>query len=66
MIFDAAALKLELFEHLPEYHGALAGLHTAIDTFTELRAAPWLARAESALQAAEVMPSVEPTVASRE
>ncbi|HEY2004957.1 MAG TPA: AAA family ATPase, partial [Solirubrobacteraceae bacterium] len=66
MIFDAAALKLELFEHLPEYHGALAGLHTAIDTFTELRATPWLTRARTALQAADIMPSVESTVASRE
>jgi hypothetical protein len=66
MVFDAAALKLELFEHVPEYRGALAGLHTAIDTFTGLRATPWLARARGALQAAAVVPSAEPTVGSRE
>jgi class 3 adenylate cyclase/predicted ATPase len=56
MVFDAAALKLELFEHVPEYAGAPAGLHTAIDTFKELRATPWLERAHAALQAAERAP----------
>lgn len=66
MVFDAAALKLELFEHVPDYPGALAGLHTAIDTFTDLRATPWLARAGAALQAAAVVPGAQPTVGSRE
>jgi hypothetical protein len=51
MAFEEAALRLELFEHAPEHDGALAGLHTAIATFTHLRATPWLERARTALQA---------------
>jgi hypothetical protein len=65
MVFDAAALRLELFEHVPEYGGALAGLHVAIDTFTGLQATPWLERARSALQAAEVAPGVGSPAGSR-
>jgi predicted ATPase len=45
MIFDAAALKLELFEHLRDHEGAVEGLEAATATFTSLRAAPWLTRA---------------------
>jgi len=51
MVFDAAALSLERFEHLPDGSGALAGLQRAIETFTGLRAAPWLERARLAAQA---------------
>jgi class 3 adenylate cyclase/tetratricopeptide (TPR) repeat protein len=46
MVFDTAVLRLELFEHVPAYDGALAGLHAALDTFTGLRAAPWVERAQ--------------------
>jgi hypothetical protein len=46
--FDAAALSLERFEQLPEHPGALSGLHRAINTFTGVRAAPWLERARRA------------------
>jgi class 3 adenylate cyclase/tetratricopeptide (TPR) repeat protein len=62
MVFDAAMLRLELFEHLPEHHGALAGLHRAVDTFTGLRAAPWLERARVAAQAVAVAPGASSPV----
>jgi class 3 adenylate cyclase/predicted ATPase len=55
MVFDAATLRLELFEYVGERGGALAGLHSAIDTFSELRAAPWLERARGALEAAQAL-----------
>jgi hypothetical protein len=50
MVFDEAALRLELFEHVPDHRGASAGLDGAIETFTRLRAAPWLERARIALR----------------
>ena len=50
MVFDEAALRLELFEHVPDHRGAPASLHGAIETFTRLRAAPWLERARIALR----------------
>jgi class 3 adenylate cyclase/tetratricopeptide (TPR) repeat protein len=50
MVFDEAALRLELYEHVPDYRGAPAGLDGAIETFTRLRAAPWLERARIALR----------------
>jgi class 3 adenylate cyclase/tetratricopeptide (TPR) repeat protein len=50
MVFDEATLRLELLEHVPDHRGAPAGLHGAIETFTRLRAAPWLERARIALQ----------------
>jgi class 3 adenylate cyclase/tetratricopeptide (TPR) repeat protein len=64
MVFDAAALRLELFEHLPEHPGSLAGLNTAVDTFTGLRAAPWLERARNALEVVVVAPGVGPAPGS--
>jgi hypothetical protein len=50
MVFDAAVLRLELFEHAPDDPGALAGWHEAVETFTDLRATPWLDRARLAAQ----------------
>ena len=47
MAFHAAALRLELFEHVPEHADAAADLRAAVDTFTELRATPWLQRARA-------------------
>jgi class 3 adenylate cyclase len=44
IVFDAAVLALERFEHARDHAGARAGLHEALDTFTRLRAAPWLER----------------------
>ncbi len=44
MVFDEAALRLELCEHVPDHPGAPADLRRAIETFTTLRAAPWLER----------------------
>jgi class 3 adenylate cyclase/tetratricopeptide (TPR) repeat protein len=44
MDFDAAALMLERFEHVPDAPGALDGLRAAADTFTKLRATPWSRR----------------------
>ena len=58
MVFDAAVLRLELFEHLPDHAGAIAGLHGAVDTFTEMRAAPWLERARAAVNAVPAAPGV--------
>jgi hypothetical protein len=52
MVFDAAALRLELVEHLPEHPGAPAALRQAIDTFVGLRAAPWVKRGRAAETAA--------------
>jgi tetratricopeptide (TPR) repeat protein len=52
MIFDAAALKLELFEHLRDHAGAVEGLQSATATFTRLGAAPWLTRALDAKRTA--------------
>jgi hypothetical protein len=54
MAFHQAALKLELFENVPDHTGAATGLRGAMDTFTGLRATPWLQRTRRALQAAEV------------
>jgi hypothetical protein len=54
MAFHGAALRLELFEHVPERAGTAEDLRAAVDTFTGLRAAPWLERARRALRAAEV------------
>jgi hypothetical protein len=48
MVFDAAVLALERFEHLPDYDGAEAGLESAIATFSALGATPSLVRAREA------------------
>jgi class 3 adenylate cyclase/predicted ATPase len=56
MAFHEAALRLELFEHVPDRAGNVAQLRGTLDTFTGLRATPWLERARRALQAAEVTP----------
>ena len=53
MAFDEAALRLELFEHVPSAP-ARARLRAAVATFTGLRATPWLERARRALRAAEL------------
>jgi hypothetical protein len=58
MIFDAAALRLELFEQLPGHRGAAAGLRSALDAFTALRAAPWIERARAALHSEEAVSGV--------
>ena len=50
MVFDAAVLRLELFEHAPGDPGALAGWRGAVKTFTDLRATPWLDRARLAAE----------------
>ncbi len=44
MVFDQAVLAVELFEHVPAHPGADAGLRAAADTFSELRARPWIRR----------------------
>jgi class 3 adenylate cyclase/predicted ATPase len=62
MVFDAAVLRLELFEHVPGHDGALPGLHEAIDTFTTLRAVPWLERARSAVESPTAAGGVGPPV----
>jgi tetratricopeptide (TPR) repeat protein len=54
MAFHGAALRLELSEHVPERAGTAEDLRAAVDTFTGLRATPWLERARRALRAAEV------------
>ncbi|MGZ4186022.1 MAG: adenylate/guanylate cyclase domain-containing protein [Solirubrobacteraceae bacterium] len=54
MAFHEAALRLELFEHVPERAGTAEDLRVAVDTFAGLRATPWLERARRALHAAEV------------
>jgi class 3 adenylate cyclase len=54
MTFHAAAIRLELLEHVPDHADAVAGLQHAVETFTELRATPWLERAGRALHAAEL------------
>jgi hypothetical protein len=51
MMFDVAALQLELFEHLPEHRDAPAGIREAADTFAALRATPWRERARRSLEA---------------
>jgi class 3 adenylate cyclase/tetratricopeptide (TPR) repeat protein len=61
MIFDAAVLRVELFEHLPGYDGANAGLHGAADMFTEIRATPWLKRARAAARAVALAPAAGPS-----
>jgi hypothetical protein len=45
MMFDAAALTVELFERAPGHAGPPADLQAAIDVLAGLRATPWLARA---------------------
>ena len=52
MAFDAATLRLELFEHCPEHPDAPGGLEMAAQTFAGLRAAPWLGRAQGAIRSA--------------
>ena len=52
MAFHAAALRLELFEHVAERAGTADDLRAAVDTFTELRATPWLQRARRAAEVA--------------
>ena len=47
-VFDEAVLRLELFEHAPEHPDALRGLDQSLETFTALRAVPWIARARRA------------------
>jgi class 3 adenylate cyclase/tetratricopeptide (TPR) repeat protein len=54
MTFHAAAIRLELLEHVPDHADAVAGLQHAVETFTGLRATPWLERAGRALHAAEL------------
>lgn len=54
MAFHDAALRLELFEHIAERAGTADDLRAVVDTFTGLRATPWLERARRALRAAEV------------
>jgi hypothetical protein len=54
MMFDVAALQLELFEHLPEHRETAAGLREVADTFAALRAAPWRERARRALDTAGI------------
>jgi predicted ATPase len=54
MTFHTAAIRLELLEHVPDHAEAVAGLEHAVETFTALRATPWLERARRALQAAEL------------
>ncbi|MGZ6585121.1 MAG: hypothetical protein ACXVHX_12410 [Solirubrobacteraceae bacterium] len=44
MAFHVAALRLELFEHVAERAGTADDLRAVVDTFTGLRATPWLER----------------------
>jgi class 3 adenylate cyclase/predicted ATPase len=50
--FDAAALRLELFEHIPGDGRTGTGLQATLDTFERLRAVPWAQRARRSLDAA--------------
>jgi class 3 adenylate cyclase/predicted ATPase len=52
MAFHEAALRLELFEHVAERARKAAALNAAVDTFTRLRATPWLQRARHAAEVA--------------
>jgi hypothetical protein len=52
MAFHEAALRLELFEHDAERARKAADLSAAVDTFTRLRATPWLQRARHAAEVA--------------
>jgi class 3 adenylate cyclase/tetratricopeptide (TPR) repeat protein len=58
MVFDAAALRLEFFEHVRGYGGALSELQLALDAFTGLRAEPWIKRARVALHAEQALVGV--------
>jgi tetratricopeptide (TPR) repeat protein len=60
--FDEAALRLELFEYLPDRAGGLERLHAAMETFTRLRAAPWIERTRRALDAGQAEPAGRPLV----
>jgi tetratricopeptide (TPR) repeat protein len=51
MPFDAAVLRLERVEHLPEHADARADAEMARGVFAELKAGPWLERAQEALAA---------------
>ena len=48
MVFDEAALAVEMFEQVPTHPDADARLQAATDTFSKLRAQPWLRRARAA------------------
>jgi predicted ATPase len=48
--FDSAALRLELFEHAPRDAAAVGDLQAVIETFSRVRATPWLERAQRAVE----------------